>query len=133
MRWTARGPGSAGFWPRDTDPEVPIGRFTGGEVAWRLLVGLGRRRGAVVARSRGNLGIALRCLLLWVPVIGGAWLALIHAAGQPLSRAHWGVLLLAEVLALLVGGGHLWLHVKLGQSLARIEESAEALLVELGW
>ncbi len=113
--------------------EIPTGFITCGEIVWKLLIGLGKRRGVRVVRQRYFLNIALRCLFLWAPLISGGWLVWLTLSGRPLIEADWLVVCFPALFILVFGGAFLWFHIKSRKHFAEIEAGAEAVLDKLGW
>jgi hypothetical protein len=112
---------------------VPIGLFSGGELTSKLLIGIGQRQGAATGVSGYYRNTALRCLLLWCPLLAAGWLAFLRLTGQPVHSVHWIVLGYGGVLFGLVGFGFLWIHFRLRKHLRRLTVEAEELMVNLGW
>jgi hypothetical protein len=112
---------------------VPIGLFSGGELSSKLLIATARRQGAKIDLDNRFRNTALRCLLLWSPLLAAGWLAFFRITGQPIDTAHWMILGYGGALLGLVGLGSLWIHIGLRKHLRRLAAEAEELLDDLGW
>lgn len=113
--------------------QVPVGLFSGGQLTSKLLIGLGQRQGAAVGPDGDLRNTALRCLLLWCPLLTAGWLAYFHLTGNPVHIVHWAILGIGWVSFGWVGAVFLWFHFKLRRHLRRLAVEAEHLLKELGW